>query len=160
MSQAPKPIKRSDQLAPLSREHHDGLLFAWKIRQGLKNETDIKIISRFVKWFWENELQEHFKKEEQILAKHLPADDALIHRMTDEHQNIEALVHINENIADGTLLVQIADAVNDHIRFEERELFPHAEKELTSGQLDIIYTELSQERPFSSKWEDEFWTKK
>ena len=32
-----KPLKRSKELAPLSREHHDGLLFAWKIKQGLAN---------------------------------------------------------------------------------------------------------------------------
>ena len=160
MSQTPKPIKRSEQLAPLSRDHHEGLLFVWKIRQGLKNGTDINTLSRFVQWFWENDLQEHFKKEEQVLAKQLPPDDALIHRMIDEHQNIEALIHINENIADRILLVQIADAVNDHIRFEERELFPHAEKVLHPGQLNILYTELSGERSSLSIWEVEFWLKK
>ena len=37
-----KPLKRSKELAPLSREHHDGLLFAWKIKQGLANGTPIK----------------------------------------------------------------------------------------------------------------------
>ena len=30
-----KPIKRSKQLAPLSREHHDGLMYVWKIREVL-----------------------------------------------------------------------------------------------------------------------------
>jgi hemerythrin-like domain-containing protein len=160
MSHTPKPIKRSEQLAPLSREHHEGLLFAWKIKQGLKNGTAIKTISQFVQWFWQNDLQEHFRKEEQVLANCLPAGDALVTRMTDEHQNIEALIHINGNIADEALLAQLADAVNDHIRFEERELFPHAEKILTTEQLNFIHTELSAERPSYPKWEDEFWVNK
>ena len=156
----PKPIKRSGQLAPLSREHHEGLLFAWKIRQGLKNGTDIKSISQFVQWFWENELQGHFKKEEQVLAKYLPVDDALVHRMIDEHQNIEALVQINENIADKSLLEQLAGAVNDHIRFEEREVFPHAERTLTTEQLNLVYHQLTEEKSSCPKWENEFWVKK
>ena len=66
-----KPIKRSKELAPLSREHHEGLLFAWKIKQGLKNETETKLIAEYVQWFWKNHLQEHFTEEEQILAPYL-----------------------------------------------------------------------------------------
>ena len=30
------PIKRSEYLKPLSRDHHQGLLLCWKIRTGLK----------------------------------------------------------------------------------------------------------------------------
>ena len=30
------PIKRSEFLKPISREHHHGLLLCWKIRAGLK----------------------------------------------------------------------------------------------------------------------------
>ena len=38
----PKPIKRSKELVPLSKEHHEGLLFAWKIKQGLQNGIGIE----------------------------------------------------------------------------------------------------------------------
>jgi len=157
----PKPIKRSEQLAPLSRDHHDGLLFAWKIRQGLNNGTDIKIIASFTRWFWENDLQEHFREEEQILAACLPKDEPSVLRMIDEHHNIEALIHINESIADAALLLQLADAVTAHIRFEEREFFPYAETLLTPDQLNFIYAELSKEKPFpGSEWGNEFWVRK
>jgi hemerythrin-like domain-containing protein len=154
------PIKRSGQLAPLSREHHEALLFVWKIRQGLKNGTDIREVAQFVQWFWQNHLQEHFREEEQILAAHLPEDNEFVLRMIDEHQNIEALIHINENIPDEALLVQLADELNAHIRFEEREFFPYVEKTISVADLNRIYEQLSREKRQGTKWENEFWVKK
>ena len=155
-----KPIKRSKQLAPLSRDHHEGLFFVWNMRQGLKNGTEIKLIAQYVQWFWKHHLQDHFKEEEQILAPHLPADNELLQRMLNEHQNIEALIHINENIPDETLLNQLADGVNDHIRFEERELFPYAEKFIPQDQLNKIFELLSKEEIQCEKWGNEFWISK
>ena len=155
-----KPIKRSKQLTPLSKDHHEGLLFAWKIKQGLKNETDPKTIAQYVHWFWKNHLQEHFTEEEQILAPYLPADNELLKQMFDEHENIEAMVRINDEIPDKTLLAQLAQAIDDHIRFEERQLFPYAEKVITEEQLNDIYERLSREPAQCEKWEREFWLKK
>lgn len=160
MSKEIKPIKRSKQLTPLSKDHHDGLLFAWKIRQGLKNGADIKIIAEYVQWFWTNHLEEHFREEEQILAPHLPADNELLQQMFDEHENIEAMIHINENIPDGILLANLAQAIDDHIRFEERQLFPYAEKAIPEEELNSIYEHLSKEPVQCEKWEREFWVKK
>jgi len=160
MSKEIKPIKRSKQLTPLSKDHHDGLLFAWKIKQGLKNGADIKLIAEYVQWFWKNHLEEHFREEEQILAPHLPADNKLLKQMFDEHENIEAMVHINESIPDATLLANLAQAIDDHIRFEERVLFPFAEKIIPEKELNLIYDQLSKEPVQCEKWEREFWVKR
>ena len=160
MSKEIKPIKRSKQLTPLSKDHHDGLLFAFKIKQGLKIGADIKLIAEYVQWFWTNHLEEHFREEEQILAPHLPADNELLKQMFDEHQNIEAMVHINENIPDGALLQSLAQAIDDHIRFEERVLFPYAEKAIPEKELNLIYEQLPNEKAQCEKWGREFWVKK
>jgi hemerythrin-like domain-containing protein len=160
MSKEIKPIKRSKQLTPLSKDHHDGLLFAWKIRQGLKNGADIKLIAEYVQWFWKNHLEEHFREEEQILAPHIPADNELLKQMFDEHENIEAMIHINENIPDGIMLADLAQAIDDHIRFEERVLFPYAEKIIPEQELNLIYEQLPKEKAEREKWEREFWVKK
>jgi hypothetical protein len=159
MSKEIKPIKRSKQLTPLSKDHHDGLLFAWKIKQGFKNGADIKLIAEYVQWFWKNHLQEHFREEEQILAPHLPATNELVKQMMDEHQEIEAMVHINANIEDETLLLNLAQTLDDHIRFEERQLFPYAEKTIPEKELNLIYEQLSRERTHCKNWETEFWVK-
>jgi len=155
-----KPIKRSKQLTPLSKDHHDGLLFAWKIKQGLKNGADIKLIAKYVQWFWNNHLQQHFREEEQILAPYLPADNELVQKMLDEHQEIEAMIHINENIPDPALLSNLAQAIDNHIRFEERIFFPYAEKLISEKELNFIYEQLSKDSAQCEKWEPEFWIKK
>ncbi len=159
MSKAIKPIKRSKQLTPLSKDHHDGLLFAWKIKQGLKNGADIKLIAKYVQWFWKNHLQEHFREEEQILAPHLPEDNELLKQMIDEHHGIESMVHIHENIADEILLLNLAQAIDEHIRFEERQLFPYAEKAIPEKELNLIYDQLSKVPVQCKTWEREFWVK-
>lgn len=159
MSKEIKPIRRSKQLTPLSKDHHDGLLFAWKIKQGFKNGADIKLIVEYVQWFWKNHLQEHFREEEQILAPHLPAANELVKQMMDEHQEIESMVHINANIADETLLLNLAQAIDDHIRFEERQLFPYAEKTIPEKELNLIYEQLLKEPTQCKNWETEFWVK-
>src|SRR5690349_10782339 len=140
--ESPKPIKRSKELVPLSKEHHEGLLFAWKIKQGLRNATDPKLIAEFIRWFWEAELQEHFRKEEQILALHLPAENEWVAQMLEEHQELEALVQLCAMIPDDDIFLQLAEGLNNHIRFEERKLFPFAEKVIPPNELESIYREL------------------
>jgi hemerythrin-like domain-containing protein len=159
MSKEIKPIRRSKQLTPLSKEHHDGLLFAWKIKQGLKNGADIKLIASYVQWFWKNHLQEHFREEEEILAPHLPGNNELLKQMTEQHQEIESMIHINENIADENLLLNLALLIDDHIRFEERKLFPYAEKIIPEKELNIIYEKLLKEPKQCERWTTEFWVK-
>jgi hemerythrin-like domain-containing protein len=80
--------------------------------------------------------------------------------MLDEHQEIEAMVHINENIPDATLLGNLAQAIDDHIRFEERQLFPYAERVIPEKELNLIYDQLPKEKAECGKWEREFWVSK
>lgn len=160
MKPTPKPIKRSKELVPLSKEHHEGLLFGWKIKQGLRNGTNQSLISEFIQWFWEADLESHFRKEEQVLAIHLPADNALVTRMFEEHEQIEALVRLGATVQDEDIFIQLADAIHNHIRFEERELFSYAETVLPPQVLEAVSKELLKEKPHHRKWENEFWVNK
>jgi hemerythrin-like domain-containing protein len=157
--EAPKPIKRSKELVPLSKEHHEGLLFAWKIKQGLRNGTEPKVISEFIQWFWKNDLKEHFRKEEEVLAPHLPKYNELVVQMMDEHKELVKLIHLCKEVWDDDSFLHLADGINNHIRFEERELFPFAEKVIPAEKMEVIYQQLVQEKPHSH-WENEFWLTK
>jgi hemerythrin-like domain-containing protein len=157
MQESQQPIKRSEQLAPLSREHHEGLLFVWKLRKGLKNGTDVRIISSYIQWFWEQHLQQHFRAEEEILAPLMPGNHPMIERMLEEHQEIEASIHINESIADEALIESLATLVNDHIRYEERELFGEAERLLGKEGLDKVFAALDKEAKSCGEFEQPFW---
>lgn len=155
-----KPIKRSKELAPLSREHHDGLQFVWKIKQGLENDTPIELIRDYVRWFWINHIKPHFKDEEKVLLQYLPADNILVKQMIKEHAQIRDMLISLDHKAEKVTLKMLADFIRNHIRFEERKLFAFAEKTLTQEQLNSIYQQLASESHCDTKWVDEFWLKK
>jgi hypothetical protein len=54
----------------------------------------------------------------------------------------------------------LAEFINNHIRFEERQLFGYAEEVLTPAQLQEIYRDLPEEHHCDIEWKDEFWVKK
>lgn len=155
-----KPIKRSKELAPLSREHHDGLLFAWKIKQGLSNGTPVETLCNYTRWFWSNHIKPHFRDEEKVLVKFLPADNPLVQQMIKEHAQIRDLVISLDKKPDSDSLKLLSDYINNHIRFEERKLFPYAEKTLTPEQLNEIYNNLPHDPHCDTEWNDEFWARK
>ena len=160
-----KPIKRSKELAPLSREHHDGLLFAWKIKQGLENGTSIETICNYTRWFWSNHIKPHFKDEERVLVRFLPEDNSLVQQMIKEHAQIRDLIISLDKEPDSSSLQLLAEFINNHIRFEERKLFAYAEEVLTPEQLGEIYNDLPNDLHCDTDaaaigWKDEFWAKK
>ena len=155
-----KPLKRSKELAPLSREHHDGLLFAWKIKQGLANGTLIETLCNYTRWFWSNHIKPHFKEEEKVLVKFLPEDNALVKQMFREHAQIRDLIILLDKEPDSSSLQLLSEFVNNHIRFEERQLFPYAEQTLTPEQLNEIYKDLPNELQCATEWKEEFWLRK
>jgi hypothetical protein len=153
----PKPIKRSPELAPLSREHHEGLLLVWKIRQGLRMSLPALRIGSYVDWFWQHYLQPHFRMEEESLLPLLPPGDPQALQLEEEHQELEALLHINASIPDAALLEELAEKLNAHIRFEERQLFPRIEQLATPGQLSDIHHLLTKQPSVQKTWDDPFW---
>lgn len=157
-----KPIKRSTQLAPLSREHHDGLLFAWKIKQGLENNIPVERMRKYALWYWRHHIKPHFYQEEKILLPYLPEDNPMKHRLKEEHDHIRELILglDDETQADKRHLIILCDLVTNHIRFEERELFGFMEQLLTPEQLDIVFEKLGEHPLSSEEWADEFWVKK
>ncbi len=152
------PIKRSPELAPLSREHHDGLLFAWKIRQGIIKHTSLDEMRSYTMWFWKHHIKPHFYQEEKILAPLMPADHPMRIRLIDEHEHIRELVLGLDEEADKRSLTILCDLLDNHIRFEERELFGYLEQNLKPEQLKDIYKKL-EEHPIDHdvEWEHPFW---
>jgi hemerythrin-like domain-containing protein len=147
------PIKRSKHIAPLSRDHHHGLLFCWKIRQGLKKEIDPGRIAGYVRYFWDTHLKAHFREEETLLFNRIvdyQCGQALL-----QHAAIEKLI----GMQDADALAALADLMERHIRFEERELFPHIEARLPADVLAQVGAELEALHAGHVKddYKDEFW---
>ncbi|MBL7748701.1 MAG: hemerythrin domain-containing protein [Chitinophagaceae bacterium] len=161
MSNETKPIKRSKQLAPLSREHHDGLLFAWKIKQGLENRASMESMAKYASWYWRHHIKPHFFQEEKILMPYMPEGHPMAKRLKEEHDHIRELILELGEEADKRHLLLLCDLTTQHIRFEERELFGYLEQLLTPEQLDNVFKQL-EEHPVScnEEWKEEFWVKK
>lgn len=115
-------------------------------------------IRAYIAYFWAHHLERHFREEEEILF--LLKEDALCERARAEHRQIEKMIG---SLADGPVpdqgLQELADLVDRHIRYEERELFPYLESNLTDRELDLIGKELQRlhmDQPRDS-FEDAFW---
>lgn len=152
------PIKRSEHLIRLSREHHSGLLFCWKIRQGLKKNADIERIRKYVEYFWQHDLADHFREEEDILFAPKKDDDK-VKKALQEHVEIKAMIDsITKSSTPETIqLTALADAVDNHIRYEERELFPYLETTFTPEQLIKIGERLNAVTSSVDDYTDVFW---
>ncbi|AHF16938.1 hemerythrin domain-containing protein [Niabella soli] len=136
-------MKRNIHLVALSRDHHHGLLFCWKIRQGIALNIAAERILAYIRYFYETHLQPHFQEEETILF--VASADPLCQRAINEHREIAGRIReITEGDADAPALLSLADLTDAHIRFEERVLFPHLEETLTATQLAGIGDTLQQ----------------
>jgi hemerythrin-like domain-containing protein len=160
MAEETKPIKRSKELAPLSREHHDALLFVWKIRQGLQHNASTDKLREYTIWYWHQHIKPHFYQEEKILLPYMPDNHPLAIRLKKEHESIRELILSLDKEADTATFSQLCNLVNDHIRFEERELFGYLEQNLIPEQLTSIFKELEEHPVSCEEWKDEFWVKK
>jgi hemerythrin-like domain-containing protein len=154
-----QPIKRSAALQPLSREHHDGLLFVWKIRQGLKNGTPIERLADYAGWYWIHHIRPHFFQEEKILLP-LMDDQLLADRMKNEHDTIREMMIELDRDPQRSELTGLADLVEKHIRFEEREFFQVLEEKLDAEQFKYVQEQV-EKHPLNcdseSSWEEAFW---
>ena len=156
-----RPIKRSEYIKVLSHDHHTGLLFCWKIKEGLRKNVPVEKILRYINFFWNGHLKEHFREEEVLLFNRL--DDELSRQARSEHLMIEKdiLCLNNQEHQTASMYLAFAELLTKHIRFEERTLFPHLEATLSQVVLKQVGDYLSAEHAatFTDNYPDEFWSK-
>ena len=149
-----KPIKRHEALKPLSRQHHFGLLFSWKLRKGFKKNIDTARMQKYAKWFYEHEIKPHFKDEEKYLFPIMEDGNELVERALKEHRRIKHLFNDTKNPEKS--LHHLEEELDAHIRFEERVLFNEIEKVATPAQLAKI-EEIHSDLEKTPEYHDPFW---
>ena len=148
------PLKRNEFLKPISREHHHGLLLCFKIRTGIKKQITAERINKYANWFYQNHLIPHFSIEEEILFPILGNENELVVKAVEEHRTIERLFKNQESTIQN--LNAIANAIENHIRFEERILFTALQDIATENQLQQIELHHTESK-FIENNEDVFW---
>ncbi|WP_434979345.1 hemerythrin domain-containing protein [Daejeonia sp. YH14] len=149
-------MKRNIHLIPLSHEHHYALLCCWKVREGVRKNVPYERIRQYIGYFWKQHLLRHFETEEMVLPE--LDDQALRMLMEKEHQDIARIFSRIHQSDDSQLLLDFADALQRHIRFEERTVFPAYESALSKAQLSEIGEKLKKSVPVKDEdYPDQFW---
>lgn len=150
-----KPIRRHKALQPLSRDHHHGLLLSWKIRQGIKKGIDAERMMTYARWFWDTQLQQHFEVEEKHIFPILGDANPMVKKALNDHRRIARLLTSTDSDKKQSLSL-VGEELDNHIRFEERELFNVIQETATVDQLQLI-EQIHSQAPHLPEWEDEFW---
>jgi hemerythrin-like domain-containing protein len=131
-------VKRDRRLRGLSSEHHHALTLARTIATLLREERQVDAARDLVRRF-DEELEPHFRIEEEVLLPALrrKGEVALVERTEEDHGFLRAVASsARQRQLDG--LAAFAQRLTDHVRFEERELFPRCEERLESAVLDEV----------------------
>lgn len=128
-------MKRHPSLVPLSHDHHHGLVQARRLRKAAAEPGPGEAARTFLRFFRAETLR-HFREEEELLLpRAADAEEARepIVRTLLEHQRIHALVarltwETEAGEPSAETMRALAELLEGHIRFEERELFPLLER--------------------------------
>lgn len=148
------PLKRHPALQPFSRDHYTGLVHAQHLLHA--REEDPSGRCQAVKSFtraWQTEIGEHFIDEKALLLPFMTT--AQQQRMQQDHDRLryfaDRACRLEIGVDPGAEWVQdLGQLLNDHIRWEERELFPAIEQSCSDEQLAAMErrtTEFEARRP-------------
>ena len=138
-------MRRTAELAPLSRDHHVALEHALRLRRA--SEDDVGAVVAGFLAFLVDDGRAHFAQEESLLAPHVPDDHAdLARRMHAEHEEILRRAEALGRRPVVASARELGELLSRHVRFEERELFPLLERRLPGPRLLELGRDLSRVR--------------
>jgi Hemerythrin HHE cation binding domain len=130
-------VKRSPELAALSRDHHQALEVVLRLRRA-SGETLEAAVVHFLE-FWTRQGEQHFAIEERLVLPALPDDDAdwteATRRVRAEHRKIQAGAASLADAPSVRAARGVGELLTAHVRFEERTLFPLVEQRLSRAAL-------------------------
>lgn len=135
-------MKRDDRLRQLSSDHHHALalaVLATRVADGSAEGDPAAVHADALERF-ERELRPHFDVEERLL---LPAlreigETELVERTLADHAAIRACIAEPPEADPRPWLARFGSLLNEHVRFEERELFEVAQEKLDDATLEAI----------------------
>ena len=142
--------RRHDALVPLTHDHHHALAQARRLKDvaGMDSESDRRNAANdFVNFYFGRAVRHFHEEEELFFAPLVDAPEArdMVVRAVSEHLRLHALVRtvkrqLTAGEADPELLKRISELLTDHVRFEEKELFPVVERLVPDADLADLAT--------------------
>ncbi|WP_019673226.1 hypothetical protein [Psychrobacter lutiphocae] len=137
-------MERAKQLQPLSREHHLGLVIATHAKRCANDVEDIAKHWMALTEYINDNMSNHFKVEDDLLLVMLarykdsyPKVAKVLDIIASQHKKLYKIIHLPSLSANQ--IRELGKTLYEHIRFEERELFPLAQELLSKQELDAIY---------------------
>jgi iron-sulfur cluster repair protein YtfE (RIC family) len=141
-------MRRHDSLIPLTHDHHHALAQVRRLRSAAAgSDEDRSTTTEEFLDFFRRDTIEHFREEEEVVFP-LVADVREVRetlaRVLLEHVRLHALVNEltvehREGSVTSTSLLTVATTLEDHIRFEEKVVFPLIEEhgKATLGSISL-----------------------
>ena len=128
-------MKRCHALRDLSNEHHHGLVLVKRAKKAA-GTADEEQVWRGIQARFAADLEPHFQVEEVGLLPALEqaGEAELVRRTHTDHAELRRL--ISEDSAQA--MTGFAELLEQHIRFEERELFEVAQQKLSAAELTAL----------------------
>ncbi|HSI80118.1 MAG TPA: hemerythrin domain-containing protein [Solirubrobacterales bacterium] len=139
-------MKRDPALQPLSRDHHQALFVAQRLRRA--EEADAAAAEFLA--FWREHGRRHFQVEEEVLfpawaEREAGYDEQMVLRaLTDHHAVRLAARRAAASRATLEELRELGVRLDAHVRFEEREMFPEIEAGLDRDELGALAEEIER----------------
>lgn len=133
-------MKRHQALAQLSRDHHQALFQAMRLLRATDDDA-AEALENFLD-FWADKGNLHFRAEEEVLlpaySAHAEVSQDAVVRVLVDHVEIRRTAHeLGEVRGDVPLdtLHALGERLSEHVRHEERVLFPQIEAALSDEEL-------------------------
>jgi hemerythrin-like domain-containing protein len=139
-------MKRHPALIPLSRDHHNGLVRALRLRRAATDgDAAARLVAarEFVEFF-RNDERVHLRDEEEelfpLLLRHVPSQPAPLRQARAQHMQLEGFarkleIAVAAGSVDRETLAGAGELFDAHIRLEERQLFPLIEELVPDDEL-------------------------
>ena len=148
-------MKRHESIAPISRQHHSGLLTARLLQLGAPPYKGMPTTPEDKRDYTLNFLQQHllphFKLEEDTVFKLAPEISEELAQQTqllrDQHLQLERLIVALPDATQTELpdrLHKIGKLLEQHIRHEERVFFEQLQQELPDEKLQALQQMVQQ----------------
>lgn len=134
-------MKRDPALSDLSRDHHQALYRAMRMKRATPD--DLGEVRDDVLGFWAEHGAKHFRIEEDVLlpafaAAGDPADDAVVRVLVDHVWIRERMYRLGEDRLALAEVHELGERLDEHVRHEERVLFPLIEDALDDETLTAL----------------------
>jgi hemerythrin-like domain-containing protein len=134
-------MKRAQALRQLSRDHHKALFIAQRLRRA--EEPDIEALALEFLDFWRFHGQPHFRVEEEVLLpayeRVASAEEKPVVRVLTDHVTIRRrAADIEAGVKSLRSLRELGTILEEHVRHEERVLFPGIEQALPASELESL----------------------